>query len=53
MVSSAQRWWLSCGRLEKTPQGASSYEITMKDPEIEDKLLPRRKVTTKKRGADA
>jgi len=27
--------------------------ITMKDPEIEDKLLPRRKATTKKRGADA
>jgi len=28
MVSSAQRWWLSCGRLEKTPQGASSYPDT-------------------------
>jgi len=27
--------------------------VTMKDPEIEDKLLPRRKATTKKRGADA
>jgi len=27
--------------------------FTMKDPEIEDKLLPRRKATTKKRGADA
>jgi hypothetical protein len=29
------------------------YVLTMKDPEIEDKLLPRRKATTKKRGADA